>query len=170
MDSLEPQPPQPHADHLHLENNVLVGPNPFTNSVPTTLMEPTTAQFHQFKMNTNQPSHSEPFNNNNVPSTLNPCVGASSGSGSTKKKRGRPLKYFIDGNISFFSNPSHDATISSPSSSIEKKNARGRGRPRGSLNKKKQVQVPGMLNLFLFHFLNSKFSDYLISIFITVVH
>ncbi|AES60011.2 AT-hook motif nuclear-localized protein 10 [Medicago truncatula] len=145
MDSHEPQQPHPHPhpDHLQLENVVLVDPNPFTNTVLTTMMEPITARFPQLHMNTNQPPHSEPLNNN-IPSTLKPCVTASSGSGSIHKKKGRPRKYFPDGNIALVSSPALDATITSHSSSIANKSTRGRGRPRGSLNKKKKVEVSGV--------------------------
>jgi len=146
MDSHERQQPHPHPhpDHLQLENVVLVGPNPFTNTVSTTMMEPITAQFPQLNMNTNQPPHSEPLNNN-IPSSLKPCVSASSGSGSIHKKRGRSRKYFPDGNIALISSPTLDTTITSLSSSIANKSTGGRGRPRGSLNKKKKVEVLGMI-------------------------
>jgi len=133
MDSYELQQPHPRPHHLPSENVVLEGPNPFTNIVPTTMM----ITVPQLNMNTNQPPHSEPFNNNIVPSTLNLCVGASSGSGSIQKKRGRPRKYFLDGYIAL----------------IAKTSTSGRGRPRGSLNKKKKVEVAGMLKKFLFHYL-----------------
>ena len=155
MDSHGPQEPHPHPhqDHLQLENVVLVGPNPFTNTVSITMMKPHTARFPLLNMSTNQPPHSEPFNNNIVPSNLKPCVSASSESpGSMHKKRGRPRKYFPDGNIALVSSPTQDAAITSPSSSIAKKSARGRGRPRGSLNKKNKVEMLGMVKEILFIF------------------
>lgn len=136
MDSHELQQPHPRPHHLQLENVVLDSPNPVTNIVPLAMMEPTI--FPQLNMNTNQPPHFEPFNNNIVPSTLKLCVGASSGSGSIQRKRGRPREYFLDGYIA----------------SIAKRSTRGRGRPHGSLNKKKKVEAPGMLNFFLFYYLN----------------
>ncbi|XP_024639901.2 AT-hook motif nuclear-localized protein 1 [Medicago truncatula] len=110
----------------------LVGPNPFENTVTNTMVELTNARTPPCNMNTNSFSHSEPFNNNNVRSNLHSSVNASFGSSSFKKKRGRPRKYFPDGNITLGSSsvPTQNAAIISPSSlgscSIKKK----RGRPR----------------------------------------
>ena len=102
MDPREPQPPHPHTHHRQLKNMALVGPNPFTNSVSNTMVEPTNARI--------PPS-------NNVMSNLDSSVKASFGSSSIKKKRGRPRKYFPDGNITLGSSsvPTHNAVIISPS-------------------------------------------------------
>ncbi|KAI5439553.1 hypothetical protein KIW84_025084 [Lathyrus oleraceus] len=97
MDSREPpQPPHhPHGHHFQPPSNVvLMGPNPFTNTAPTTMMAPATARFPLFNVNANPanpanpPPHSEPFTTTTtittvntttnttttVPPTLVPCV------------------------------------------------------------------------------------------------
>lgn len=148
MDSREPIPPHSHPQSQPL-NIMLVGPNPFANNVPTTLMAPATARFPPF----NVPStHSEPFNDNR---SLKPCdTVAVTPSESLKKKRGRPRKYFPEGNVSLGlgsgsasgsgSGPARPppittttTTIASPTSSTGKKK---RGRPLGSKKKNKQQQ------------------------------
>jgi len=147
MDSHEPEPPHPPPHHLQPEK---VAPNPLAKYVPTTMMELATTQFPILNMDSNPSPLFNPFNNGTDPSTLKPCVGASSGSGSIKKKRGRPRKYFLDDNItlSLGSGPIHDATNTYPSNSIMKKSTRGRGRPRGSFKKKQEVEVLGMFFFF----------------------
>ena len=69
-------------------------------------------------------------------SNLDSNVNASFGSSSIKKKRGRPRKYFPDGNITLGSSSSltQDATIISPSSTVKKN---------------QQVEVLGMLKKFI---------------------
>ncbi|CAI8589051.1 unnamed protein product [Vicia faba] len=164
MDSREPpQPPHhphphPHAHHFQPPlNAVLVGPNPFTNTAPTTMMAPATARFPLFNMNANPanpPPHSEPFTtitttatvnttaNTVAPPTLVPCVAGSSES--FKRKRGRPRKYFPDDSTALGlgsgsgsgSGSGQALAMNSPDSSTAKKSKKGRGRPRGSVKKK----------------------------------
>ncbi|RHN53866.1 putative PPC domain, AT hook, DNA-binding protein [Medicago truncatula] len=127
MDSCEP-PHSPHPYQLQPKNIVPVGPNPFTNTSPITMITPTTAQFPLSNINTNPLPQYEHL-------SLMLFVGASSsGSGSFKRKRGRPRKYFPNGKITLGSSldPTHAASFASPSSSAVKKNTsgRGRGRPR----------------------------------------
>jgi len=165
MDSNEPEPPHPHPHNHQPEKNVPVASYPLTKTIPTTMIQLTTTQFPILNMDSNPSPLFEPFNNNIGPSTLK-------SSGSIKKKRGRPRKYFLDDNITLTlgSGPIHDATITYPSHSVVKKSTRGRGRPRGSFKKKHDVEVLGMLNLFLFYYLNFDFLIYLILIFILVVN
>jgi len=170
MDSREP-PQSPHPHQLQPKNIVLVGPNPFTNTAPITMITPTPVQFPLSNINTNPFPQSEHL-------SLKLTVGASSsGSGSFKRKRGRPRKYIPNGIITLGSSldPTHAATFASPSSSAVKKNTsgRGRGRPRGSLKKKLPIEVPGIFNLFpfsLFKFTLHYFTMLLLIIFIVVVH
>jgi len=54
-------PDTPHSYHDQLENVILVGPNPFTNTIQTTMMEPNTAQVSPINMNANLCPNQEPF-------------------------------------------------------------------------------------------------------------
>jgi len=136
MDPREPQPPHPHTHHRQLKNVAFVGPNPFANIAPNTMVEPINAEYPPHNMNRDFHSHYEPFNNN-VLSNLDSSVNVSSGPDSIKKKRGRPRKYFTAGNITLGSSsiPAHDAAIISPSSTVNVSSGFGsiqkkRGRPR----------------------------------------
>jgi len=143
-------PDSPHPHHDQLENVILVGPDPYTNTTQTNIMEPNTSQLSPINMNANLSP------NNIVPSSLNSSISASSDNGSIKRKRGRPRKHFPVGNIASSlgsdSGPTHAPTATSPSSSTGKKSTSGRGRPYGSLKKKHLVEMLGLLNLFLFYF------------------
>lgn len=165
MDSREP-PQSPHPHQLQPKNIALVGPKPFTNTSPITMITPITAQFPLSNINTNPSPQSEHL-------SLKLSVGdSSSGSGSFKRKRGRPRKYFPNGKITLGSSldPTHAATFASPSSSDVKKNTsvRGRGRPRGSFKKKLPIEMSGIFNLFpfsLFKFIFHYFTTLLLIIF-----
>lgn len=195
MDSREPPHAPPHHPQGHQfqppSNVVLVGPNPFTNTAPTTMMAPATARFPLFNMNANPanpPPHSEPFTtittttnvntaattNTVPPSTLVPYVAGTSES--FKRKRGRPRKYFPDDSTALGlgsgsgsgSGSGQALAMNSPDSSTAKKSKRGRGRPRGSVKKKLGMLILNLFFYLLFEFWKSTLFCWLFSLWLFV--